>query len=131
MSLYQKYLSELRDPHNINGDGIGNMKNRLDFTIRKLMGKTDNIEVAKCSHAYILEHEQLDDELRCRQCGINLNGVYPRINDYLVIRHPKCKSPICLECSKNRPDIFNIRFKEAIAKLGCGKLNQGRKGVIK
>lgn len=118
MSLYQKYLGELKDPHNLASSGIGGMIVRLDFTIRETMGKTNDIEVSKCSHAYILEHELPDEEDRCRQCGVKLVTGIGRINDYLVIRHPKCKRPICMDCSKNRPDLFHIRFKEALKKLG-------------
>lgn len=117
MSLYQKYLSELGDPHNLDLESFSGFIKRTDFAIRETMGKTDNIQVAKCSHAYILKHELPDDENRCRQCGIILSVGVARWNDYLVIRHPKCTRPICMECSEERPDLFHIRFKEALKKL--------------
>lgn len=118
MSLYQKYLSRLGDPHDIqNPYGM----NAIEFKIRNMMGKTDDIEVSKCSHAYILKHELPDDENRCRQCGIKLDVGIGRWNDYLVIRHPKCNRPICKECAEKRPDEFHLRFREALKKLKIEK----------
>lgn len=118
MSLYQKYLSELGNPHDLSCGGV---IKRTDFAIRETIGKTNDIQVARCSHAYILENELPDDENRCRQCGIPLSVGIGRWNDYLVMRHPKCKRPICMDCSENRPDLFHIKFREAIKKLGYEK----------
>ena len=114
MSLYQKYLSELGDPHNLTHPS--SLK-RLDLKLRELIGKTDDLNISRCSHAYILKHELPDEENRCRQCGIKLTVGIARWNDYLVIRHPKCDRPICKECAEKRPDIFHIKFREAINKL--------------
>jgi ferredoxin len=91
--------------------------NKTDFAIREAIGKTYDIEESKCSHAYILKHELPDDENRCRQCGILLETGIGRWNDYLVIRHPKCDRPICMECAEKRPDIFHIKFRDALKKL--------------
>ena len=114
MSLYQKYLRKLGDPHAVNNN-LCNVKS-IDFVLRSLIGKTNNLEVAKCSHAKILEHEFPDDENRCRQCGIRLGVGAARWNDYLVLRHPQCKRPICAECAEKRPDIFYMAFKEGLRK---------------
>ena len=52
-------------------------------------------------------------ELSCRVCHKNLavKGI-ARVNDYIVLRHPECKHPICLKCALNKPDKFYIAFKK-------------------
>lgn len=119
MSLYQKYLAELGDPHVI-VNNLCNVKS-IDFVLRNLIGKTDKLGIAKCSHAKILENEFPDDESRCRQCGIFLDVGFARWNDYLVLRHPQCKRPICADCAENRPDVFYITFREGLKKFNLLK----------
>lgn len=114
MSLYEKYLKQLGDPHNIRL-GFPSL-NFLDFHLREAIGKTDDIRVAMCSHNAIINREF--PEHFCRVCHRNLNtkrGV-GRVNDYLVLRHKQCQKPICLDCSKNNPDKFYLAFKRGVDK---------------
>lgn len=39
-----------------------------------------------------------------------------RFNDFLVLRHPQCFKPICLDCAKNNPDKFYKAFKKGLDK---------------
>jgi hypothetical protein len=86
-----------------------------DTRFRDLIGKTDDINVSLCSHDAIISREL--PEHFCRVCHTNLAKVgIGRVNDYLVIRHPQCRQPICLDCSKNRPDAFYKAFEEGVIK---------------
>lgn len=110
--LYQRYLNSLGDPHSSVKFGV----KKIDFELRNAIGRTDSLEVAKCSHAKILENEFPNDENRCRQCGMSLPTGAGRWNDYLVLRHPQCTRPICAECAEKRPDIFHTAFREGLKK---------------
>lgn len=51
----------------------------------------------------------------CRICGRDLSVEYPRVNDLCVgdigeLKQPN--SPICGDCSKDKPDEYHIKFKE-------------------
>jgi len=117
MGLFQEYLWKLGDGHpGCDLDNPFSIKS-IDFAIREAIGKTGDLDVALCSHAKILEREFLDDENRCRQCGIKLTTGFGRYNDYLVLRHPHCTRPICIDCAKDRPDVFHLAFKKGIEKL--------------
>jgi hypothetical protein len=86
-----------------------------DTRFRDLIGKTDDINVSLCSHDAIISREL--PEHYCRVCHKNLATVgVGRVNDYLVIRHPQCRQPICLDCSKNKPDAFYKAFESGVAK---------------
>ena len=115
--LYQQYLWKLNDAHYDAGVDNPFSLQSIDFKIREAIGKTDKLDVALCSHAKILEREFPDDELRCRQCGIKLTTGFGRFNDYLVLRHPHCTRPICVDCAKNRPDVFYDAFRKGIDRL--------------
>ena len=86
-----------------------------DTTLRECIGKTDDINVSLCSHDAIINREL--PEHFCRVCHKNLakNGI-GRVNDYLVIRHPQCQQPICLDCAKNKPDEFHKKFEEGVTR---------------
>jgi len=111
-SLIMKYQERLGDPHLMKGIPP-NLKS-IDLMLRLAIGKTDDIKVARASH-YIIKSMEAGERF-CRVCGKDLSVVCGRVNDYLVLRHPLCKAPICFECSKNRPDAFYKAFKAGVEK---------------
>lgn len=125
-SLYKNYCIALRDPHDKHD--INNMMtlNYHDFRLRNAIGKTDDIKIPLASHKGILLREfgkkryskYLSTlELDCRVCNRDLSGIVGRFNDYLVLRHPLCMQPICLDCAKNTPDEFHLAFQRGVIKL--------------
>ena len=113
MSQYNDYLRLLGDPHE-NVNDICSIK-KMDFELREAIGKTEDISVSLCSHQAILAREY--PEHFCRICNKDLSVVTPRWNDYLVLRHPLCRKPICFECAKNNPDEFHKAFQRGIKEL--------------
>jgi hypothetical protein len=112
-SLIMEYQERLGDKHTYDKNGIG--IRQLDFRLREAIGKTENIHIARASHNIIKSMEA--GEQFCRICGKDLQVVgIARVNDYLVLRHPFCKAPICLDCSKNRPDAFYEAFRIGLDK---------------
>ena len=93
----------------------------LDTTLRQCIGKTDGMEVGKCSHNAILERERdaagKNPEHYCRCCGLclNVDGV-GRCNDFLIIRNKKCRGPICLTCIKTQPDVWYRAYRKGLKK---------------
>ena len=113
-SLIIEYQKRLGDPHLIKCN-YPNMK-LLDFKLRKAIGKTEDIKVARASHNVVRSMEA--GEQFCRVCGKDLQVVgVARVNDYLVLRHKYCKAPICLDCSRNKPDSFYKAFALGVARL--------------
>ena len=86
----------------------------LDIILRECIGKTDNIQIALCSHQSIINREFPIHF--CRICNKDLSGNIARCNDFLVLRHPQCLKPICLNCVKNNPDEFFLAFKRGLDK---------------
>lgn len=109
-SLILRYQALLGDKHTYDRNGVG--VRQLDFRLREAIGKTEDIKVARASHNVVRSIEA--GEGFCRVCGKNLQVVGARVNDYLVLRHPFCKAPICFDCSKNRPDAFYKAFCEGL-----------------
>jgi len=86
-----------------------------DTFFRNHIGKTNDINVAMCSHDAIINREM--PEHYCRICHTDLSVVgKARVNDYLVLRHPQCTKPICLKCSENNPDEFYKAFEKGVYK---------------
>lgn len=111
-NLMEKYLVELGDPHNLRRP----MRvNTLDYFLRESIGKTDDIHIAMCSHKAIINRELGDKFCRVCQKDLSIVGV-GRWNDYLVLRHPQCQQPICIECAKNNPDEFHKAFQKGLCK---------------
>ncbi len=107
-SLIMEYQNQLGDKHTYDKNGIG--IRQLDYRLREAIGKTEDIKVARASHNVVRSMEE--GEGFCRVCHKNLQIVgEARINDYLVLRHPFCKAPICFDCSINHPDAFYTAFK--------------------
>ncbi len=79
-----------------------------DTFFRLHIGKTDDINVAMCSHDATINRET--PEHYCRVCHKDLSVVKARVNDYLVLRHPQCTKPICMDCAKTNPDEFYKAF---------------------
>ena len=111
-SLIMEYQRRLGDPHSKLSNPFS--LNFLDFNLREAIGKTEDIKVARASHNVIKSKEA--GEGFCRVCGKNLQVVTPRINDYLVLRHPHCVAPICFDCSINHPDAFYKAFKAGVGR---------------
>jgi len=112
-SLIMEYQERLGDPHLVNCE-FPNIK-LLDFRLRKAIGKTEDIKVARASHNIVRSMEA--GENYCRVCGNDLQVVgVARVNDYLVLRHKFCKAPICLDCSRNRPDSFYKAFQVGLVR---------------
>ena len=112
-SLILEYQKRLGDPHLIMCD-YPNVK-LLDFKLREAIGKTEDIKVARASHNVVRSIEA--GERFCRVCGKDLQVVgEARVNDYLVLRHKYCKAPICLDCSRNRPDAFHKAYKAGLVR---------------
>jgi hypothetical protein len=112
-TAYDKYMHRIGRSHS-----LFTPEKIADWGIRMCIGKTEDIEKLKagaCSHQSILERERNGEnpENYCRKCGLNLNvdGI-GRCNDYLWLRNPFCKGPICLECVKNGGDVFYLAFKK-------------------
>ena len=123
MSLMQKYMNQLGDPHDLKPTAIVSF-NGLDYLLRTLIGKSDKIKdlrVGACSHQAIIEREHdakgIDPETVCRKCGINLDCVAPRCNDYLVLRNPLCRGPICGDCFRKGGDVFYQAFRRGVDQL--------------
>jgi hypothetical protein len=96
-------------------DGSYDDKHKLDLDtlLRICIGKTDDINVSLCSHKAIINREL--GEKFCRVCQKDLSVVGEgRYNDYLVLRHPLCQQPICLDCAVNNPDEFHKAFKNGL-----------------
>lgn len=114
-TLVQKYILQVQ-PH-----GINNGLSLMDTMLRECIGKTEGVEVGKCSHNAILERERdaagKNPEHYCRCCGLylNVNGI-GRSNDFLIIRNRKCRGPICLECIEKRPDVWHQAFQKGLKK---------------
>lgn len=79
-----------------------------DTFFRLHIGKTDDINIPMCSHDATINRET--PEHYCRVCHTDLSVAKARVNDYLILRHPQCTKPICLDCAKNRPDEFYKAF---------------------
>lgn len=115
-SLMKKYLGKLGDKHK------GNLITLLDAAIRESIGKTDDpkkLRVGLCSHQAILERERnikgKNPEYYCRKCGLDVSVVGAgRVNDYLVLRNPYCRGPICLSCVKGGGDVFYRAFRRGV-----------------
>ena len=115
-SLMKEYIYRLGDQHK------GNIITLIDTAIRESIGKSDDPEklrVGACSHQSILERERdakgKNPERYCRKCGIDVGIVgVGRVNDYLVLRNPYCRSPICLDCVKNGGDVFYHSFRKGV-----------------
>ena len=103
MEVYQKRFVDNKDKPTIG----------LDTLLRICIGKTNDINVPLCSHKAIINREL--GEKFCRVCQKDLNKANEgRWNDYLVLRHPRCQQPICLDCAKNNPDEFYKAFKNGL-----------------
>ena len=75
----------------------GDKLKELDTSLRILIGKTDDVRIALCSHQAIINREF--PEHFCRVCNTDLSvGNKARWNDFLVLRHSQCFKPICKEC---------------------------------
>ncbi len=114
-SLMQDYLYRLGDQHK------GNLITLIDTAIRESIGKSDNpekLKVGSCSHQAILERERdakgKNPEHYCRKCGIDAGVGVGRVNDYLVLRNPYCRGPICLDCVSNGGDVFYHSFRKGV-----------------
>ncbi len=61
-----------------------------------------------------IRNVKVDDSNCCRICKKNLGDGTPRINDHLaqVAGFDEVNSPICIKCSDNNPDEYNIAFKK-------------------
>ena len=87
----------------------------LDTILRECIGKTDDIRIALCSHNAIINREFPINF--CRICNKDLSiGDVARYNDFLILRHPQCSKPICLNCANNNPDEFFLAFKKGFDK---------------
>ena len=95
----------------------------LDTTLRMLIGKTDNMKVSLCSHQAILNREFPNHFCRVCNKDLSIDGI-GRFNDFLVLRHPNCRKPICLDCAKNNPDSFYIAFRNGLEKFENMKHNE-------
>jgi hypothetical protein len=116
--LLRQYMRDVNDPPWIERDKIPSQPGRIDLALRNAIGRTEDLDIPKCHHAGILQGELVEDKYpRCRQCGMQLPNGAGRYNDFLIFRHPKCPSPICLDCSKERPDTFYLAFKEAVKQI--------------
>ena len=113
-TLVERYSSNLRDYSHFKIENPDRLKS-LDTSLRILIGKTDDIRIALCSHQAIINREF--PEHFCRICNTDLSvGNKARWNDFLVLRHPQCQKPICGDCAKNNPDEFHIAFKKGLDK---------------
>jgi hypothetical protein len=120
-TMMERYENNLL-PHNPNDvvcfSPIG--LNFLDFNLRSLIGKTNKLEIGKCSHNEVirrsLKARNKNPEHYCRRCEkfLNKDGI-ARWNDFLVFRNPKCIGPICYDCAKDNPDIWYKKFANALA----------------
>ncbi len=104
---------------------IGEMDDLVDTLLRISIGKAESIEdlrVGLCSHQAILERERdavgIDPTMRCRRCGVNIQDQI-RCNDYLTLRNPNCRGPICFECTLDGGDVFYRAFTR-----GCDTLSK-------
>ena len=107
--MMQSYMNNLL-PHG-NSAWHDNPVTVLDTLLRNCIGKTDGIEIGKCSHPKIIQRQLNASgknlEQHCRCCGMNLNkdGIM-RCNDFLIFRNKNCPGPICGDCFTNKPDIW-------------------------
>ena len=91
------------------------VRKELDTSLRILIGKTDDVRIALCSHQAIINREF--PEHFCRVCNTDLSvGNKARWNDFLVLRHSQCFKPICSNCAENNPDAFFLAFKKGLNK---------------
>jgi hypothetical protein len=92
------------------------MDDLADTLLRISIGKADNIDdlrVGLCSHQMIAERERdlmgFDPTSYCRRCGVSVQDQI-RCNDYLTLRNPQCRGPICYDCTKDGGDVFYRSF---------------------
>lgn len=111
-NMYERYLVDLGNPHNLFSKEPMRL-NRIDLGLREAIGKTNDIHISLCSHIAIINRELGDNFCRVCQKDLSVTGV-GRYNDHLVLRHPQCFQPICLNCAKNNPDKFHLAFKKGL-----------------
>jgi len=119
--LRDRSVSEVYQSHLSDGHSTETPVKMLDFWIRRIIGKSDDIEalsVGACSHQAILERERdaqgLDPQKHCRKCGREVPEGVGRCNDFVVLRNPLCRGPICLDCVRDGGDVFYRAFKKGL-----------------
>jgi hypothetical protein len=114
--LISEYATDISGYDHSSGTyGHYTLMKRFDTELRLCIGKTDDIRIALCSHQAIINREF--PNYFCRVCNTDLSVEGKgRFNDFLILRHPQCTKPICLDCAKNRPDIFFIAFQKGLKK---------------
>ncbi len=113
-TVAEKYKSRILDYSHFRIENPDMLKS-LDTSLRILIGKTNDVRIALCSHQAIINREF--PEHFCRICNTDLSvGNKARWNDFLVLRHPQCTKPICHNCAENKPDLFFIAFKKGLNK---------------
>lgn len=112
--LLERYIYTIGDTHldGVENQNFANPK-VIDYWLREFIGKTDDIRVAACSHNAIINREMVGI---CRVCQKPLTTGVGRWNDYLILRHPQCLNPICLDCAENNPDDFYKAFSKGLKK---------------
>jgi hypothetical protein len=63
-----------------------------------------------CNQMYTMRSVLEKGTQVCRVCNKDLSVVCARINDQLV--DDEVDNPICLDCSRNRPDAHHLKFRE-------------------
>lgn len=113
-TLSEIYKSKIGDYSHFEIGNPDRLKS-LDTSLRILIGKTNDIRIALCSHQEIINREF--PEHFCRVCNTDLSvGNKARWNDFLVLRHPQCSKPICGDCAENNPDEFHLAFRNGLDK---------------
>ena len=105
----EKEIKEIRTEIDIRREYIETM-------LRICIGKTDDINVPLCSHKAIINRELGEGFCRVCQKDLRKSGE-GRYNDHIVLQHPLCRQPICLDCAKNNPDEFHKAFKNGVEEM--------------
>lgn len=116
---FGKALDRWAEPHILKYDSIS-------ATAKRLSNAEDDKDIEIATVRLRLEMEKADYRARngfrdmqvtdrnvCRICNKELVGGIPRLNDHLamVIGFDKIDAPICLTCSKEKPDEYHKEFK--------------------
>lgn len=93
------------------------------FEIREAIGKTEDRDIPLCMHSWKVAMEMANKgAVVCRVCSIPLPEGVGRYNDHLLLGHPYCVQPICMDCARDNPDVFHRNFKRGVNIVRLGQL---------
>lgn len=117
---FSKQLDEYCEPQMIRFDAITVKAKKLinaktDSEIENAqMGLRMEMQTEMMKRERGIRNFKLDDKSECRVCKTDLSSGGGRTNDHLasVNGFEEVNKPICMKCSKEKPDEYHLAFKE-------------------